>query len=88
VWILFPFHIISEVSRTLALMLRLFGNILSGEMVAGVLLVVAGFLVPVPFAFLEVVVAILQAYIFGMLTLIFIAAGIKTIESEKRREAS
>jgi F-type H+-transporting ATPase subunit a len=87
-WILFPFHIISEISRTLALMLRLFGNILSGEMVAGVLLVVAGFLVPVPFAFLEVVVAILQAYIFGMLTLIFIAAGIKTIESEKRREAS
>ncbi len=88
VWILFPFHIISELSRTLALMLRLFGNIISGEMVAGVLLIVAGFLVPVPFAFLEVVVAILQAYIFGMLTLIFIAAGIKTIESEKRREAS
>lgn len=88
VWILFPFHIISEVSRTIALMLRLFGNILSGEMVAGVLLIVAGFLVPVPFAFLEVVVAILQAYIFGMLTLIFIAAGIKTIESEKRKEAT
>src|SRR5512143_1938538 len=87
-FILFPFHVISELSRTTALMLRLFGNILSGEMVAGVLLVVAGFLVPVPFAFLEVVVALLQAYIFGMLTLIFIAAGIKTIESEKRREAS
>jgi F-type H+-transporting ATPase subunit a len=87
VWILFPFHIISELSRTAALMLRLFGNIMSGEMVAGVLLLVAGFLVPVPFALLEVVVAILQAYIFGMLTLIFIAAGVKAAESEKRKEA-
>lgn len=87
VWILFPFHIISELSRTAALMLRLFGNILSGEMVAGVLLLVAGFLVPVPFALLEVVVAILQAYIFGMLTLIFIAAGVRAVETEKREEA-
>jgi F-type H+-transporting ATPase subunit a len=88
VWILFPFHIISELSRTVALMLRLFGNVMSGEMVAGVLLIVAGFLVPVPFALLEVVVAILQAYIFGMLTLIFIAAGVQAIEAEKTKEAA
>src|SRR5512135_2660092 len=86
-WILFPFHVISELSRTAALMLRLFGNMLSGEMVAGVILLVAGFLVPVPFALLHVVVAILQAYLFGMLTLIFIAAGIRAVESEKRKEA-
>ncbi|HEY3347751.1 MAG TPA: F0F1 ATP synthase subunit A [Nitrospirota bacterium] len=84
IWVLFPFHVLSEVSRTVALMLRLFGNVLSGEMIAGVLLLVAGFLVPVPFALLEVVVAILQAYIFGMLTLIFIAAGIKAVEAEKK----
>jgi F-type H+-transporting ATPase subunit a len=87
VFILFPFHIISELSRTLALMLRLFGNVLSGEMVAGVLLLVAGFLVPVPFALLEFVVAILQAYIFGMLTLIFIAAGVKTAERTRSKPA-
>jgi len=86
-WILLPFHMISEVSRTIALMLRLFGNILSGEMVAGILLLVAGFIVPVPFALLEVVVAILQAYIFGMLTLIFIAAGIKSVEHDMKKEA-
>jgi len=86
-WILFPFHIIGEISRTLALMLRLFGNVLSGEMVAAVLIVVAGFLVPVPFALLEFVVAVLQAYIFGMLTLVFIAAGMKAIETEKKKEA-
>lgn len=85
-FILFPFHIISEISRTLALMLRLFGNVLSGEMVAAVLLVVAGFIVPVPFALLEVVVAVLQAYIFGMLTLVFIAAGIRAIETEREKE--
>jgi len=87
VFVLFPFHVISELSRTLALMLRLFGNILSGEMVAGVLLLVAGFLVPVPFALLEFVVALIQAYIFGMLTLIFIAAGIRTAEEQVKKEA-
>lgn len=86
-WILLPFHVISEVSRTLALMLRLFGNILSGEMVAGILVVVAGFIVPVPFALLETVVAVLQAYIFGMLTLVFIAAGIRSVEHDMKKEA-
>ncbi|MGA2192503.1 MAG: F0F1 ATP synthase subunit A [Nitrospirota bacterium] len=87
-FILFPFHILSELSRTVALMLRLFGNVLSGEMIAGVLLLVAGFIVPVPFALLEVVVALLQAYIFGMLTLIFIAAGIRAVEAEKNKEVA
>ncbi len=86
-WILLPFHVISELSRTIALMLRLFGNMLSGEMVAGILVVVAGFIVPVPFALLETVVAVLQAYIFGMLTLIFIAAGIRSMEHERKKEA-
>jgi len=48
---------------------------------------VAGFIVPVPFALLEAVIAVLQAYIFGMLTLVFIAAGIRSVEHGPAKEA-
>ena len=74
-WILFPFHIIAEMTRTVALAIRLFGNMLSGDMIAVILLGVVGFLVPVPFALLHVIIGIIQAYIFGVLTLVFIAGG-------------
>jgi F-type H+-transporting ATPase subunit a len=77
-WILFPFHLIAEVTRTIALAIRLFGNMLSGDMIAIILLGVVGFLVPVPFDLLHVVIGVIQAYIFGILTLVFIAGGIRT----------
>jgi F-type H+-transporting ATPase subunit a len=77
-WILFPFHLLAEVTRTVALAVRLFGNMLSGDMIAIILLGVVGFLVPVPFDLLHVVIGIIQAYIFGILTLVFIAGGIRT----------
>jgi len=79
-WILLPFHLIAEITRTVALAIRLFGNMLSGEMVAVILLGVVGLLVPVPFALLHVIIGIIQAYIFGVLTLVFIAGGIRTGE--------
>jgi F-type H+-transporting ATPase subunit a len=77
-WILLPFHLIAEATRTVALAIRLFGNMLSGDMIAVILLGVVGFLVPVPFAVLHVVIGLIQAYIFGVLTLVFIAGGIRT----------
>ena len=75
-WILLPFHLIAEATRTVALAVRLFGNMLSGDMVAVIILGIAGLLVPVPFDLLHVVIGLIQAYIFGMLTLVFIAGGI------------
>lgn len=77
-WILLPFHLVAELTRTVALAIRLFGNMLSGDMIAVILLGVVGFLVPVPFALLHVVIGVIQAYIFGVLTLVFIAGGIRT----------
>jgi F-type H+-transporting ATPase subunit a len=74
--LLLPFTMIAEVTRTLALAVRLFGNMLSGEMIALILLGVVGFLVPIPFTMLHIVIALIQAYIFGILTLVFIAEGI------------
>lgn len=77
-WILLPFHLIAEFTRTLALAVRLFGNMLSGEMIAVILLGVMGLIAPVPFDLLHIVIGLIQAYIFGVLTLVFIAGGIRT----------
>lgn len=85
--IMLPFHLMSEVTRTIALAIRLFGNIMSLEMTAMLVLLVAGFLVPVPLLMLHVIEALIQAYIFGMLTLIYIAGAIQSQQqrqSEKR----
>lgn len=75
--ILLPFHVLSEITRTVALAVRLFGNIMSLEMAAMLILLVAGFLAPVPILMLHVVEALVQAYIFGMLALIYIASGVQ-----------
>lgn len=85
--LLLPFHIISEISRTIALAVRLFGNIFSLEMAALLILLVAGFLVPVPVLLLHMVEALVQAYIFGMLALIYIAGGIQSLEMKKQQES-
>jgi len=84
--VLVPFHIISEISRTIALAVRLFGNIFSLEMAALLILLVAGFLVPVPVLLLHIVEALVQAYIFGMLALIYIAGGIQSLEPKSVTE--
>ncbi len=83
--ILLPFHIISEITRTVALAVRLFGNMMSLEMVALLLLMVGGLLVPVPILMLHIVEALVQAYIFGMLALIYIAGAIQS--QQLRQEA-
>lgn len=80
--IMLPFHIISEISRTVALAVRLFGNMMSLEMAGMMVLLVAGFLIPVPLLMLHIVEALVQAYIFGMLALVYIASG---IEAQRRR---
>ncbi len=76
-WVLLPFNLIAETTRTMALAVRLFGNMLSGEMIAAIVLGIAGLLVPVPFAMLHILIGLIQAYIFGVLTLVFIAGGIQ-----------
>ncbi|MGJ0517140.1 MAG: F0F1 ATP synthase subunit A [Methylomicrobium sp.] len=86
--ILLPFHIISEITRTLALAIRLFGNIMSLEMAALLVLLIAGFLVPVPLLMLHVIEAVVQAYIFGMLALIYIAGALESGASETNSPSS
>jgi len=76
--ILLPFHIVSEITRTVALAIRLFGNMLSLEMAALLILLVAGFLAPVPILMLHIIEALVQAYLFGMLALVYVAGGIQS----------
>ncbi|WP_020406426.1 F0F1 ATP synthase subunit A [Hahella ganghwensis] len=82
--ILLPFHIISEFTRTIALAVRLFGNIMSLEMAALLILLVAGFLVPVPILMLHIIEALVQAYIFGMLALIYVAGAMQQVNPATR----
>ncbi|MGD8618116.1 MAG: F0F1 ATP synthase subunit A [Gammaproteobacteria bacterium] len=82
--ILLPFHLVSEITRTIALAVRLFGNIMSLEMTALLILLVAGFLAPVPILMLHVIEALVQAYIFGMLALIYVAGGIQSQQIRQR----
>ena len=76
--IMLPFHLLSEVTRTVALAVRLFGNIMSLEMAGLLVLLVAGLLVPVPLLMLHIAEAMVQAYIFGMLALIYVAGAMQS----------
>jgi len=74
---LLPLEIVTEISRTLALAVRLFGNVVSEELVIGVLLTIAGILVPVPLMMLAVLTGIVQAYIFAVLTMVYLSAAVR-----------
>jgi F-type H+-transporting ATPase subunit a len=75
-----PLNIVSEVTRTFSLMVRLFGNVMSGEFMIGLVVSLAGLFVPVPLMLLEGLLGIIQAYIFTVLATVFIGAAIGSIE--------
>jgi F-type H+-transporting ATPase subunit a len=75
--LLLPLEIVTEFSRTLALAVRLFGNVMSEELVIAVVLMIAGFLVPVPLMLLAVLTGVVQAYIFAVLTMVYISAAVR-----------
>ena len=74
--IMLPLNLLSEVTRTFSLMVRLFGNIMSGEFLIALVLALAGFLLPVPLMALELLIGIVQAYIFTVLATVFIGAAV------------
>jgi F-type H+-transporting ATPase subunit a len=79
--IMLPLNILSEITRTFSLMVRLFGNIMSGEFVIGLVIALAGLFVPIPLMALEIVVGIVQAYIFTVLATVFIGAAVGSVEA-------
>lgn len=75
-----PLNIVSELSRTLALAIRLFGNVMSGSVIAAILLSVAPLFFPVLMKSLDLLIGTVQAYIFAVLATVYIAAATKSSE--------
>jgi len=73
--ILLPLNILSEITRTFSMMIRLFGNMMSHEFVLAIVAFLAGLIVPIPFLALGILVGLIQAYIFTVLAAVYIGAA-------------
>lgn len=80
--IMLPFNLISDVSRIISLAVRLFGNVMSGTMIVAILLSIAPLLFPVVMQMLGLLTGLIQAYIFAVLAMVFIAAATEVQTSE------
>jgi F-type H+-transporting ATPase subunit a len=77
-----PFNIMGELSRTLALAVRLFGNVMSGSMLAAILLAVAPLVFPILMQALGLLTGLIQAYIFAILAMVYIAAATRVRQQQ------
>ena len=74
--LLAPLNVLAEITRTFSLMVRLFGNIMSHEIVIGLVVLLAGLLLPIPFVLLGILIGLIQAYIFTVLAAVFVGAAV------------
>ena len=75
-WVMIPLNIVEQITRTFSLMIRLFGNVMSGVFVIGIVLSLAGLLLPIPLMALDLLTGAVQAYIFSVLATVFIGAAV------------
>ena len=83
-FVMLPFNIISELTRTLALAVRLFGNIMSGTMILAILLSITPLIFPIFMTLLGLLTGMVQAYIFSILATVYIAAATRVRETESK----
>jgi len=83
-----PFNIIGEVSRTLALAVRLYGNIMAGTMILAILLIVTPFFVPIAMRAFGILIGLIQAYIFAVLATVYIASASRAQEEKPQNNES
>lgn len=74
--LLLPLNVLESFTRTLSLLVRLFGNVMGGAFVIAIVLSLAGLLVPVPLMALELLIGAIQAYIFSVLAMVFIGGAV------------
>lgn len=77
---LLPLEIVGQISRTFSLTMRLFGNVLSGDLIVSILLSLVPLFVPLPLMGLSLLLGILQAYVFTALTSVYVASAIEITE--------
>lgn len=75
-WVMLPLNLIELITRTFSLMVRLFGNVMSAVFVIGIVLSLAGLLLPIPLMALDLLTGAVQAYIFATLAIVFIASAV------------
>jgi F-type H+-transporting ATPase subunit a len=85
--IMLPFNIIGELSRTLALAVRLFGNIMSGTLIAAILLAIAPLFFPILLQALGLLTGVIQAYIFSILAMVYIASATRTHSGREEKSS-
>lgn len=78
--LMLPLNVLSEITRTFSLMVRLFGNVMSHELVIAIVIGLAGLLVPIPFMALTILIGVIQAYIFSVLATVFVGAAVGAVE--------
>ena len=81
-WVMIPLNIVEQITRSFSLIVRLFGNIMSGVFVIGIILSLAGLFVPIPLMALELLTGTVQAYIFAILACVFIGAAVSGEQGE------
>ena len=75
-WVMIPLNLVEQITRTFSLIVRLFGNVMSGVFIVGIVLALAGLFVPIPLMALELLTGAVQAYIFAILATVFIGAAV------------
>jgi F-type H+-transporting ATPase subunit a len=83
-----PLNFIESITRSFSLLVRLFGNVMSGVFVVGIVLSLAGLLVPIPLMALDLLTGAVQAYIFAILAMVFISGAIGETKPQTQRTAS
>ncbi|GAB4144545.1 MAG: F0F1 ATP synthase subunit A [Planctomycetaceae bacterium] len=81
--LMLPFNIIGELSRTLALAVRLYGNMMSGMVIAGILIGFVPLFVPILMQVMGLLTGMIQAYIFAVLAMVYIASATKVLRDEQ-----
>lgn len=85
---LLPLNVFSEITQTFSLMMRLFGNMMSAQFLGAVLAALTGLLLPIPFMVLDLIIGLLQAYIFSVLAAVYISAALSSQESAQSQQAT
>jgi F-type H+-transporting ATPase subunit a len=85
-FVMIPLNIIETFTRIFSLIVRLFGNIMSGVFIVGIILSLAGLLVPIPLMALDLLIGAIQAYIFTVLAMVFIGAAVSDGRTDDSRK--
>jgi F-type H+-transporting ATPase subunit a len=87
-WVMIPLNLVEQITRTFSLIVRLFGNVMSGVFVVGIVLSLAGLFVPIPLMALDLLTGAVQAYIFAVLATVFIGAAAGETSPQKEDPSS